>query len=190
MVQMAPRRTAGWLLGLLAVVASFQTSIGQTSEVLESCPAEAIACAADEVCLSCLESLQAAGISLELQIEGAECSEIYAGLCVAVEGVGCDVTNSNLEALAGCISEEQLGCPAFVSCAKSTETFSPTPTPVITEAPTEVPAAMVSMAPSSMEDAEDTNAADQDSGVPRTVAAAAARTAMAFACGLALFLSV
>lgn len=77
MVQFAPRwfpRAAGCLLGLWAALASFQTATSQTSDL--ACPAEAVSCSANDVCGSCLETLQAGDIAFEFDF--TECSELYA----------------------------------------------------------------------------------------------------------------
>lgn len=96
--------------------------------------------------------------------------------CSVIESIDCNITNANIEAFVGCVVAEEFSCTDFVSCsaaANSTQTVaSVTPAPMMTAAPTDM-------------------TANQDiSGVSRTVAAAATRTAMVFACGLALFLSV
>lgn len=131
---------------------------------------------------------------------------VYFQVCTVADDAGCDTTNPLLEDFFACIADEEFDCPDFVSCAAVADpsaTLDPvgdTPAPVMTTAPTDMTEALTTtMAPSSVEGAEDaedpedpeeTREANEDSGVSRTVAAAATRTAMALACGLALSYAV
>lgn len=80
MVQMAPRRTAVIMLGLFAVLASFQTATASTSDL--PCGPETAACLADPDCGPCLQTLQA--IDINLDVEYTECSELYAAVSLSM----------------------------------------------------------------------------------------------------------
>lgn len=84
-----------------------------------SCPLDVFSCIGDDECSSCLELLGDSGLTLG-GVEFELCSELYAGMCVTADSIGCNVENEELVDLFACAVDEEFGCDDFTTCADAT----------------------------------------------------------------------
>eukprot|EP00752_Nemacystus_decipiens_P003683 g3393.t1 len=118
----------------------------------EACPFDVASCLANDECRFCVDILQVTGLTIG-DIEFELCGEIYAGVCMAAESVGCNADNEEVGELLACVFQDEADCDDFTTCADATAgpaTGAPAATPSAapaTPSPSTAAATAVPVAP-------------------------------------------